>query len=144
MISNKTNPLKDLVGTYQILHVNRNKVGKLCQSVHNYHIASCPNPVLGRLETKSIEMMSQFHFGISKGCSSSGGLLCSTLAFWHVKHLAMHFATSFFMIYHQKLFFKSWYIFVEPGWKLKLLLCASFKIASSLNLIFSCKIWSSC
>ena len=77
---------------------------------------SLPAGVLGKAETKSMVTHSHFHSGGSRGCNSPPGRWCSTLTCWHFKHFDTYSATSLFKPVHQKCCFKSWYIFVLPGW----------------------------
>ena len=91
-------------------------------------MVSCPLKVHGKWVTKSMEMLSHFHTGISKGCRIPSGLWCSTFAFWQVRHADTNWATSFFIPYHQKVSLRSLYILVMPGCRLRRLLCPPWRI----------------
>jgi hypothetical protein len=80
------------------------------------HVELYPREVRGKPTIKSIQMFSQFHSGMLKGCRFLMGLKWSTLILWHVSHLDTYFAISRFIHVHQKFFFKSWYILFVPGW----------------------------
>ena len=86
--------------------------------------------VLGKLITKSIEMLSHFHSRISNGCNFPNGLWCSIFIFWQIKHLFTKLATSDVMPGHQNIFLRSWYILLMPGCTVNSLLWASSKILS--------------
>jgi hypothetical protein len=51
-----------------------------------------------------------------KDCRFLAGLKWSALTLRHVSHSDTYFAISLFILIHQKLFFKSWYILLIPGW----------------------------
>jgi len=91
-------------------------------------MVSCPLKVCGRWVTKSIEMLSHFHTGTSKGCIIPPGLWCSTFTFWQVRQADTYCATSFFIPCHQKFSLRSWYILVMPSCRLRRLLCPSSRI----------------
>jgi hypothetical protein len=61
-------------------------------------------------------MFSYFHFGMLKWCRFPAGLKWSALTLQHVSHSDIYFAISLFILVHQKLFFKSWYILLVYGW----------------------------
>ena len=63
--------------------------------------------------------MSHFHSGIGNYCRNLEGLWCSNFTCWQVRHLDTKSATSLFIPFYQYVFFKSWYILVEPGWILE-------------------------
>jgi len=107
-------------------------IAKKCALLVNRSIitqmVSCLLKVRGRWVTKSMEMLSHFHTGISKGCRFPLGFWCSTFAFWQVRQADTNCATSFFIPCHQKVSLRSWYILVMPGCKLRRLLCPSSRI----------------
>jgi len=88
-------------------------------------MVSCPLNIHGKWVKKSMEMLSHFHIGISKGCRIPLDLWCSTFAFWHVKQATTNCATSLFIPFHQKVSLRSWCILVMPGCMLRRLLCPS-------------------
>jgi hypothetical protein len=61
-------------------------------------------------------MFSHFHSGMLKGCRFPAGLKWLALTLWHMSHSDTYFTISLFILVHQKLFFKSWYILLVPGW----------------------------
>jgi len=90
-------------------------------------IASKPLVVLGKWVTKSIAMLSHFHWGISNGSRVPPGLWCSIFAFWQTRQDGTKSATFVFMPVHQNVAFKSLYILVIPGCMLRRLLWPSSK-----------------
>ena len=66
------------------------------------HIESFPLVDLGRWVTKSMTMLSHFHWGMSSGCNVPPGLWCSIFAFWHTKHDATKSATSVFISFYHR------------------------------------------
>jgi hypothetical protein len=80
------------------------------------HIELYPREVWGKSTIKSIHMFSHFHSGMLKGCRFSAGLRWSALTLQHVSHSDTYFAISLFILVHQKLFFKFWYILLVSGW----------------------------
>jgi hypothetical protein len=50
---------------------------------------------VGNHVIKSMEMVSHFHYGMVKGCSSPAGFQCSTLTYWHSMHWDKYLAMSF-------------------------------------------------
>ena len=90
------------------------------------HIVQWPLANLGKYVTKSIQMLSHFHWGIFNCCDIPLSLWCSIFAFRHVKHDMK--STSYFIPVHQKDSFRSFYILVILGCMLKWLLGPSSRI----------------
>ena len=67
-------------------------IGKKCADLVNLstitHTTSCPLVVLGKPTTKSMEICSHFHSGISIGCRTPAGRWCSALIFWQTRHFS--------------------------------------------------------
>jgi len=103
-------------------------VSAFCQFVYNHQIESWPLTDLGRCVTKSMEILSHFHWGIFRGSNIALNLWCSILAFWHTKQDATKSAMSVFIPVHQKDSFRSLYILVILGCMLRRLLWPSSKI----------------
>jgi hypothetical protein len=80
------------------------------------HIELYPREVRGKPTMKSMQMFSHFHSGMLKGCRFLVGLTWSALTLRHMSHSDTYFVISRFIRVHQKLFFKSWYILLVPGW----------------------------
>jgi hypothetical protein len=74
------------------------------------HIELYPREVRSKFTIKSIHMFSHFHSGMLKDCRFPAGLRWSALTLRHVSHSDTYFAISLFILIHQKLFFKSWYL----------------------------------
>jgi hypothetical protein len=92
------------------------------------HIESYLCVVRDNPTIKSMLMSSHFHSGMLKGWRFPAGFKWSALTLQHVPHLATYLMTSLFILVHQKLFLKSWYIFFVPGWIEYLEQCASSSI----------------
>jgi hypothetical protein len=80
------------------------------------HIELYPREVWGKPTMKSIQMFSHFHSRMLQGCRFLVGLEWSALTLRNVSHSDTYFAISLFILIHGKLFFKSWYILLVPGW----------------------------
>jgi hypothetical protein len=80
------------------------------------HIELYPREVWCKPTMKSMQMFSYFHSGMLKGYKFPAGLKWSALTLQHVSHFNTYFTISLFILVHQKLFFKSWYILLVPGW----------------------------
>jgi hypothetical protein len=80
------------------------------------HIELYPCEVRGKPTMKSIQMFFHFHSGMLKGYRFPAGLKWSALTLRHVSHSDTYFTISLFILVHQKLFFKFWYILLVPGW----------------------------
>jgi len=77
--------------------------------------------------TKSIVMCSYFYAGVGNGCRSLTVRWCSIFICWQTKHLATY---SLFIAFHQKFWFKSWYILVLlDEWSCELLSRLSVKLS---------------
>ena len=74
---------------------------------------SYPEGVLGNPTTRSINILSYFDLGISKGCKSLACVWCFILIF--LRHWATKLAVSHFILFHQNNFLRSWHILVVPG-----------------------------
>jgi len=114
----------------------------LGEPIHN-----CPShlfflQVSGNPTTMSIDMESHFHPWISISCSSPVGLWCSIFTHWQVAQLATYLATSYFMLLHQNVYFRSLYSLFPPRCSECDVLCPSSKIfflsSSTLERTFSC------
>ena len=92
------------------------------------HTASYLAGVFGSPITKSIEILSHFYLGISKGYSAPNSFWWSIFTFWQIKHLFTNSAISDFILGYQNISLRSWYILLIPGCIIKLLLWASSKI----------------
>jgi hypothetical protein len=92
------------------------------------HIESNPFEVLGKPTIKSILISSHFQDGMSNGCNSPADFKCTAFTFWQVSHLATYRAISIFILVHQNLCFRSWYILLLLGWIENLVKCASLRI----------------
>lgn len=84
------------------------------------HIPLFPFLVLGKPSMKSIDIISHFHYGTSKGCNKPTVFCWSPFTCWQIAHPLTKAAISFFMPFHQKTFFISLYIFEIPRWILGL------------------------
>ena len=69
------------------------------------------NPIM-----KSIEIESHFHARTFNSCSNHASLWCLILFLCQVKHLVTNFATSCFILLHQKVCLKSLYNLFPRGW----------------------------
>lgn len=79
--------------------------------MESYPCAVRSNPTI-----KSMPISSHFQLGIGKGWSKLADGSWQPLILLHVSHLTVYSAISFFIHFHQKLYFKSWYILLLPGW----------------------------
>ena len=81
------------------------RIGKKCDDLvirsTMTQIASDPFRDFGSPRTKSMVIISHFHYGTGKGCNNPPGRLCSAFTCWHVKHLETKSATSRFNPDHQ-------------------------------------------
>jgi hypothetical protein len=80
------------------------------------HIVLYPHEVRGNPTMTSIYMFSRFHSGMLKGCRFPTGFKWSALTLRRVSHFDTYFVISLFILVHQKLFFKSWYILLVLEW----------------------------
>jgi hypothetical protein len=80
------------------------------------HIELYPREVQGKPTMKSMHMFSHFHSRMLKGCGFLAGPKWLTLTLRHVSHSNTYFTISLFILVHQKLFLKSWYILLVPRW----------------------------
>ena len=70
-------------------------------------------------------MSSHFHFDTSSGWSSPADFCRTALILWHWKHRLTYSLISRSIPIHQYILFRSWYIFIIPGWIVHLDLCLS-------------------
>ena len=84
---------------------------------------------LGKPSMKSIETLSHFHCGTSKGWSKPPGFFCSALTCWQTKHWKTNSTALFFIPAQKKTLFMSLYILSPPGWMVILEWWASSRTA---------------
>ena len=68
---------------------------------------------------KSIPILSHFHSGIAKGWRVPAGRWCSAFTRRQTSQFAIYWAISLFILVHQNLWRRSWYILVLPGWMVR-------------------------
>jgi len=76
--------------------------------------ALLPFRLWGSVVTKSIVTYSHFHSSIGNSWRSLADLWRCAFTCWHTGQFATYCVMSFFIAFHQKYCFRSWYILVPP------------------------------
>lgn len=100
----------------RLSHTKWNKYANLLRRSITTHTILLPLGLHGNTMIKSTVIFSHIHSSIDNGWSNPHALWCSAFTCWHSWHLHTNLAISCFIPYHQKYYFKYWYIIIPLGW----------------------------